>query len=77
VAESSQKLDTVIMHRSQFYNTFRADDNVTYQVMAYRPLNGNELKKKVFGFLNKMKPGQRPKAFDVVIINTAIGQRKN
>ena len=45
--------------------------------MAYRELPGEEAKKKVAGYLKNARPQQRPKPGDVVIMETAIGLRKN
>lgn len=77
VANVHGNVDIVSMNRLRIYNTFCADDQVTYQVMAYRELDCEELKRKVTGFLNKTAPKERPHAGDVVIINTAIGLRRN
>jgi hypothetical protein len=77
MAKPFKKPNTGDMNRLRIYNTFRAQSNVTYQVMAYRELNGDELKKKVVGFLNKTKRPLWPHAGDVVIINTSIGLRRN
>ena len=77
MADSPKNPHTARMSKSRIYNTFRDDDNVTYQIMAYRQLNGDEAKKKVIGFLSNAKLKRRPHPGDVVIINTAIGLRTN
>ena len=68
---------TNFVKKRPIYTTFRGDDNVTYQIMAYRALLGNEAKKTVVGYLKNARPQNRPKAGDVVIVDTAIGLRRN
>ena len=65
------------MSQPRTYTTFQGADNVTYQIMAYRELLGEEAEKKVVGFLKSASPQKRPKAGDVVIMETAIGLRRN
>ena len=69
---AKQEIFTV---KSCIYNTFRDEDNVTYQVLAYRPLRGEELKKKVSRYVTNLVPQRRPNPGDIVIINTEIGLR--
>jgi hypothetical protein len=45
--------------------------------MAYRELVGSEAKRKVVGYLKSARPQNRPKSGDVVIVDTAIGLRRN
>ena len=65
------------VNKPRTYTTYRSDDNVTYQILAYRELLGDEAQKKVAGFLKSAAPQKRPKAGDVVIMDTAIGLRRN
>jgi hypothetical protein len=64
------------VNKARVFNTFR-DRDVTYQIMAYRELKGEEARKKVLYFLKKASPKKRPKPGDVVIVDTAIGLRSN
>lgn len=65
------------VNKPRTYTTFCDDNNVTYQIMAYRELLGDEAQKKVAGYLKNARPQTRPKAGDVVIMETAIGLRRN
>lgn len=63
------------MNKARVFTTFRGEDNVTYQIMAYRELRSDEVLKKVTDYLKKAARQNPPKPGDVVIMETAIGLR--
>jgi hypothetical protein len=65
------------VNQSRTYTTFCGSDNVTYQIMAYRELKADEAMKKVIVYLKNAAPQKRPLSGDVVIMDTAIGLRRN
>ena len=65
------------VNKKPIYTTYRDADDVTYQIVAYRELNADEAKKKVGARSKRIPSDKRPRAGDVVIMETAIGLRSN